>query len=278
LRIAQLISLSLALTVSGCALLAPQPEPDPGPDPMVLQMASQIDQLNQELLQLDLQLRHIHGQQEQLIHRVDLSNDGTDLVLARIETLPEDLRALCPTSAPQSPFQCPPQQIQRVLMQDNKMVVGERERIWLQPPGLSLTARIDSSTPSNALLVDALTEFERDGEQWVRFRVRRPQNGDQNGDTADNGEAVTSSNVERPILRHLRAQSGSGPRRPVVSLAVRIGDVDNNFEFMLTDRAASDHQAVLGRNFLNGLALVDVSQQFIQPPFRPRTSSLPDAP
>ncbi len=244
---------------------------------MLLQMAGQLTLLQQEFDLLDAQLRHIHGTQEQLTHQVDLSNDSADMLMARLEALPDELRSLCPVPLAQSPIQCPPQQVQRVMIQDNKMVVGERERVWLQPPGLSLTARIDSSSASNSLLVETLVEFERDGEQWVRFRVRQPDHVGQNGDMTDNGDGDTGREVERPILRHLRAQ-GSGPRRPLVTLSVRIGDVDSNFEFILTDRSASDHQAVLGRNFLTGLALVDVSEQFIQPPFRPRSTSDSDGP
>jgi hypothetical protein len=73
------------------------------------------------------------------------------------------------------------------------------------------------------------------------------------------------------VKRHVKTrqkESGS-TRRPVVDLRVRIGDIQDTFEFSLSGSSDLDHQIVLGRNFLKDIALVDVSKRFVQPPYRP---------
>lgn len=226
-------------------------------------MGASLQSLRAELATLEAQLTELQSTQRGLVSQVDLQLDSVDLLAGKLEALPEALRILCPAASAPAPIACPPQEIQRVIMQDNKMVLGELERVWLQPPGVSLTARIDSSAAGNSVQADELVEFERDGEQWVRFRVRTD---------AGNG-APAERAVERVVLRYVRTfvpGDNTGTRRPVVALNVRLGDVHNNYEFTVTDRVRTDHQMVLGRSFLTDTALIDVGQQFVQPPFRPR--------
>ncbi len=60
-----------------------------------------------------------------------------------------------------------------------------------------------------------------------------------------------------------------GTRRPVVNMRVRMGDVEDSFDFTLADRAHLNYQIILGRNFLADVALVDVGQRFVQPAYKP---------
>ena len=80
---------------------------------------------------------------------------------------------------------------------------------------------------NNTLRAESIVEFERDSQAWVRFALRAP-------------DAASAITVERRVSRHLRAtQSGAseGVKRPVVRLQVRLGDVQDSFSFVLTDRA-----------------------------------------
>jgi len=54
-----------------------------------------------------------------------------------------------------------------------------------------------------------------------------------------------------------------------VNLRIRLGDVQDTFEFTLADRSHLDYQIILGRNFLTDMALIDVGKKFIQPQYQP---------
>ena len=56
----------------------------------------------------------------------------------------------------------------------------------------------------------------------------------------------------------------------MVSLRVRLGNLNQEVEFTLADRSHLDFELILGRNFLTDVALVDVGKQYIQPVFQPQ--------
>jgi hypothetical protein len=256
----QLCIVALAL-LSGCATIKPH---DRGTDPDVLALSSQIALLTRNVAEMEAQLASLRSEQRGVADQLDLNIDSVDLLAGRVESLPDTLRSLCPPPARRT-FECPPPQLQRVMIAEDKMVVGDVEVIWLEPPGLSLTARIDPANSGNALHAEDIVEVERDGAQWVRFAIRA------NG--RDGRVAAEPVQMERPALRFLRVTGGdaSGARRPVVALRVRLGDVDRSFEFTIAERSSRpEHIAVLGRSFLTDIALLDVGRQFVQPPYMPR--------
>ena len=142
---------------------------------------------------------------------------------------------------------------QPVVLNDERMVVGEVEWVHIDPPGILMSARIDTGAQSSSIHADNLTHFERDGDDWISFQLE-----------VEN-EPVT---IERPILRHVRVFQQSdkeGSRRPVVAMRIIVGNVTDSFEFTLADRAHLEHDMILGRNFLTDLAVVDVGREYVQP-------------
>jgi hypothetical protein len=61
-------------------------------------------------------------------------------------------------------------------------------------------------------------------------------------------------------------------------MQVRLGDVQDSFWFVLTDRAEASHQVVLGRSFLKDIALVDVGARYVQPRREAKPAPASDAP
>ena len=169
--------------------------------------------------------------------------------------IPSAVSASCPVPTTTVTTQCDTdQRVQTVIMSGDKIVVGELERVWIDPPGVQLTARIDTGATSSSLHSGDLTEFERDGEDWVRFTLRV-------GD-----EDVV---IEREVLRFVRVfqqADREGSRRPVITMRVLVGNIQEDYEFTLADRSHLEYQMLLGRNFLTDIALVDVGHQFVQPP------------
>lgn len=142
---------------------------------------------------------------------------------------------------------------QTVEMNADRLVVGELERVRIEPPGIVTVARIDTGAQSSSLHAENVTEFERDGDDWVRF------------DILDEDQNVT---IERPVEKYVRVIQQSdkeGTRRAVVRLRLLIGNVSDSFEFTLADRSHLENVMILGRNFLTDIAVVDVGRQFVQP-------------
>ena len=238
----------------GCAQMQQQQD-------QIAALGEQIDTLDASLQRTEAQLTELQSEQSAVIAEVAASRAGLSQLEGSVARLPDALKTLC-DQRQAAAAECPANQIQRVIVSDDKMVLGELETVWIDPPGLSLNARIDTGATTNSLNADDMVEFERDGDDWVRFHVR----------DADSKELIE---IEREVVRYVRVYQQADPegtRRPVVSLRLHLGDVRDPFEFTLADRSHLNHQILLGRSFLTDIALVDVGRQFVQPRYRPKRS------
>jgi hypothetical protein len=243
----------LALLMSGCAVTTgSQDNPNAA-------LVSRVQALEYQVLATQVAVRELAEDQQS--GRADLSRQMGDLN-SELGRVPEAVGAICASAETAAAAACDSDQpIQTVVMSGDKMVVGEMERVWLEPPGTTLIARVDTGAHSSSLHAENLVEFERDGEEWVRF------------DLILDDEIRT---LERRVVRYVRVYQQADPegtRRPVVTMRLRIGDVHDSFEFTLADRSHLDFQLLLGRNFLADMALVDVGKQFVQPPYQPPSTS-----
>ncbi len=240
----------LSVSLTGC--ITPQ-EGDPVLERLDT-MAATLAALESRVAEADLNEKSKSAEAE-----LNLADMNAQLLALqdRMNQLPADLAELCPQSTPVITTQCdntPP--VQTVVMAGDKLVVGEVERVWIDPPQAQMVARIDTGASSSSLHADNVVEFERDGDDWVRFDINL------------DGEMVT---LERDIVRHVRVYQQADPegtRRPVVTLRVRLGDLNQRVEFTLADRSHLDFEMILGRNFLTDVALVDVGKQYVQPPLK----------
>jgi hypothetical protein len=163
------------------------------------------------------------------------------------------VKAACPTQTRANQAQCKAQAT-RVPVSGDKLVLGIREHVLLDPPAANLVARIDTNAAGNYLFVADIVEFQRDGENWVRFTINLP-------------DTEVPVEVER---QRARRKAGAEETKDVsVRLRMMLGDVTETYEFTLLKRNARDYQVRLGRSFLKDMALVDVSKRFIQPRPRP---------
>lgn len=142
----------------------------------------------------------------------------------------------------------------------DKLVVGRNEWIWLDLLQRNLKARIDTGALSSSLNATDVQAFERDGNDWIRFRVP-------DEDHADGGDLY-----EAPLVRHVKIRQASAEeleRRPVVLLQVRMGEHVEDTEFNLTNRENMLYPLLLGRNFLRDVMVVDVAKKFTQDKYLP---------
>ncbi|MDI5984888.1 RimK/LysX family protein [Halomonas sp. M4R5S39] len=244
-------ALSLALLLFGCAVPSDRPEPDPVLTPD--EFATRIDRLEtemvsrcdaqhellathvqrQELMDTDMRefgslLRHLRAD----IERLERGDDGEPVVVSR-ECAADELGLA------------------------NKAVVGRSEWIGLPDAGTYLKARIDSGANTSSLSATDITRFERDGEDWVRFKLGLGEN-----DVAVEG--VRDDWIEAPIERRVRVLQAAGETsRPVVSLLMTLGPIRETVEFTLNDRSHLNYPVLLGRRFLMDITVIDVAESYI---------------
>jgi hypothetical protein len=246
----------------GCAPIAPMHQPD-RPDRAALEaLQAQVSELSGELADLNSTLAAVRGEQQAVVTELDLQNRALGRVEGAVTTLPESLKQLCPTPRVIE-TECKDAQLQRVMVSGSKMVVGEMEQVWIDPPGMLFNARIETSASNNTLRADEIVEFERDGKGWVRFVLHPP----------DSSQRIE---LERRVAVHLRAAAtgvNEGAKRPVVRMRLKLGDIEDTFSFVLTDRTESSYQVVLGRSFLKDIAFVDVGARYVQPRVKPKASA-----
>ena len=247
-----LVLLATLVVAAACTQLQEQQD-------QIVALSAQIATLDESLQRTEAQLSELQIGQSAVVADVAASRASVNQLETSVAHLPDAMTALC---RQQETAECQVNQVQRVFVSGDKMVLGELETVWIDPPGLSLNARIDTGATTNSLNAEDMVEFERDGDDWVRFHVR----------DADSKELIE---IEREVVRYVRVYQQADPegtRRPVVSLRLYLGDVRDPFEFTLADRSHLNHQILLGRSFLTDIALVDVGRQFVQPRYRPDRS------
>lgn len=132
--------------------------------------------------------------------------------------------------------------------------VGWRE--WVGLPGVGvewLKAKVDTGARTSSLHAFALEDFERDGEEWVRFEVHPWQRS--------SSDAVV---VEVPVhdRRTVRSSSGHSQDRVVVRLDLRLLDRVVPAEVTLTRRDEMGFRMLIGREVLQQGYVVDVSTSY----------------
>jgi len=151
----------------------------------------------------------------------------------------------------------PPAQIQECPTVEtdtlgNKEIIGAIEWVFMDPPALHYRARIDSGAETSSLSAGNVVEFERDGDDWVRFSFQHDPDDD-------------PINLELPIKRVVLIRQPSveaAERRVVVEIDLRLGEELQTTEFTLTDRSKMTYPVLLGRTFLMDLYIVDVAMSF----------------
>ncbi len=137
-------------------------------------------------------------------------------------------------------------------------VFGWVEKATVEPWGVEVKAKLDSGALTSSLDARDIERFERDGEDWVRFRLKLEDEA--------SGEAF-SEWLELPLYRNLRLRGAGGiDRRPVVLMEVCLGDTVYEEQFSLRDRGDMNYPLLLGRRTIGHLGLLDVRDTFLTDP------------
>jgi hypothetical protein len=134
-------------------------------------------------------------------------------------------------------------------------LAGWRE--WVQLPEIGvpwIKAKLDTGARTSAIHAYDIEPFERDGADWVRFRVRPWQES-----TED--EVVVECAVHD--VRPVRSSSGHVQERYVVKMRLELLGRRVTAEVTLSDRDQMGFRMLIGRQALRRRFLVDAGSSFL---------------
>ena len=133
-----------------------------------------------------------------------------------------------------------------------KVVMGWLETVFLLPAALPVTAKLDTGAKTSSVHARSVEHFTQQGKEWVRFRFQ-----------AERGDATIT--LERPLVRTavIKERQSNSSTRDVVMLSVCKNGRVYETEFTLNDRSNFNYPILLGRSFLENVALVDAAETFL---------------
>lgn len=133
-----------------------------------------------------------------------------------------------------------------------KVIMGWLETVFLLPSNVRVVAKLDTGAKTSSVHARSVEHFSQQGQEWVRFRFQ-PERGD---------SIIT---LERPLIRTavIKERQASSSTRDVVSLTICKNGRTYETEFTLNDRSNFNYSILLGRSFLEDVALVDAGETFL---------------
>ncbi|ERP91487.1 Ribosomal protein S6 modification protein [Alcanivorax sp. P2S70] len=142
--------------------------------------------------------------------------------------------------------------------QGAKNIYGWVEKTTLEPWGVELKTKLDSGALTSSLHATDVEVFDKDGDNWVRFKVKVKDEA--------TGKIV-SKTFEKPRYRKVLIRGAGGEeRRPVVLMKLCVGDTLYEEQFTLNDRSDMIYPVLLGRRTLSHLGYLDVTETFLHSP------------
>ncbi|MCE9665357.1 ATP-dependent zinc protease [Halomonas sp. M5N1S17] len=137
-------------------------------------------------------------------------------------------------------------------------VFGWVEKATLEPWGVEVKAKLDSGALTSSLDARDIERFEKEGEEWVRFRL----------ELLDEASGETfSETLERPLYRDIRVRGAGGrDERLVVLMNVCMGSTIYEEQVGLRNREEMHYPLLLGRRTIGHLGLLDVTRTFLNGP------------
>lgn len=195
---------------------------------------------------------------EALSTKLDKQNDALQILERRIKTLNGKIEALKDTVSkikiPGPVAPTPIVESPKSLLH-NTVIFGAVEKIKIDSFEKQFDARVDTGATTSSINALDIQEFERNGENWVKFHVVPAMSEE------------TKIWLEAPVLRYVKIRQSTkdeSERRIVIELWVQIGAIREKTQFNLADRSQMKHPVLLGREFIKDMALVDVSREYIQ--------------
>lgn len=133
-----------------------------------------------------------------------------------------------------------------------KKIVGKKELISIIDLGLyDLDAKVDTGADSNALHCD---DIFVDDNNMVHFKLLDEVH-----------EAYHGKQMQVPLyeMRNIKSSNGTLQNRPSIEVKVNFFGKEYTTVISLTNRESMKYPMLIGRKFLSGKFLVDVSKEYL---------------
>mgnify|MGYP000684033376 CR=1 FL=1 len=136
-----------------------------------------------------------------------------------------------------------------------KVIAGWVEKTTILPWGVEVPSKLDTGALTSSIFAEEIERFRKDDERWVRFVLV----------LEDTDDEVQRIPVEVPLARSVRIKDHDDPssRRAVVELELCFDGRKHVTEFSLADRSQFIYPVLLGRRFMEDVAIVDPSETFL---------------
>lgn len=143
-------------------------------------------------------------------------------------------------------------------VQNRKKIIGRIEKVDLPALNLNnLDAKIDTGAYTSSLHCHHIQIEQKEGERWVQFYVLDP-------DHPEYEKRPYKSRVHK--IKKVKSSNGQVEERVVIKQAIRFCGENRQIQLSLTDRSEMKFPVLIGRRFLSGKYLVDVSSKFLNKP------------
>lgn len=133
-----------------------------------------------------------------------------------------------------------------------KQIIGRKELVSIVDLDLyGLDAKVDTGADSNALHCD---DIYIDDDKFVHFTLLDEVHLSYHG-----------KRMKMPLykIKKIKSSNGQVQHRPSIEVTIKIFDKEYKSVISLTDRSDMNYPMLIGRKFLDGKFLVDVSQEYI---------------
>jgi hypothetical protein len=136
------------------------------------------------------------------------------------------------------------------IQSDQMLIIGGEEHVYLRIVKTKLKARIDSGATITSISALNIKIFERDGKKWVKF------------DLEDENKKLHTIKLPLFQMINIKRHGSKYQKRPIVKMRINLGTSSQLIRVSLTDRSKFTYPVLIGRNFLTGTAIVDVSKKY----------------
>lgn len=136
----------------------------------------------------------------------------------------------------------------------DKTQIGWVENVRVYPGDIEFKAKMDTGALTSSINAKNITEFEREGETWVRFEIVNKKG--------------ISSTIELPLVREakIKRHFGKTQNRHVVLFGICLGKLYKETQVNLVDRHGFLYAMLIGRSFLRRDFIIDPAEQFTSSP------------
>ena len=138
---------------------------------------------------------------------------------------------------------------------ESKILVGNVELCDLPELAIEgLNVRIDTGAATSSLHVDNISEFSRDGIDWVGFDIHPD---------AHDVDQIVRREAKIKAKRKVKSSNAASEKRFVIDTPFKLGTRVWMIQLTLTDRSGMNYMMLLGRQAMSDKMIVDPSQEYL---------------